>query len=168
MNNNDFQKQLAKLRRNKRFLWFGVLFFVLVILWILVSIFATTKTSSISPELRDLSKSFVPRLESKVFDNILIKRFFSEDELSTFPIYIFDRKNIDEEDNLIDITAPIENSPEESNFGVEPFNLDENETSSTSAQESENPNQLEEETQEPTSTDQNTYMPIPVEAILGL
>ena len=86
-NNNDIQKQLAKLRRNKKLLWLGVLFLVLIILWILVSIFATTKTSTISQELRDLSKAFVPRLESKVFDEILTKRAISEEELARFSIF---------------------------------------------------------------------------------
>lgn len=110
MNSNDIQKQLAKLRRDKRLLWLGILFFVLVVLWILVSIFATSKTSSVSPELKNLAKSFVPRLESKLFDEILPKRNFSEEELSAFPIYIFDKKSSDKNSvgtaEMIDITLP--------------------------------------------------------------
>lgn len=103
--NNSISKQLNKLRRDKRFLWLGILFFVLVTFWILLSLFATTKTSSISPELQILAKPFVPRLESKVFDEILLKRFFSKEELSRFSIYILDKNNTGEESQLIDITT---------------------------------------------------------------
>ncbi len=106
MTSNDIQKQLAKLRRDKKLLWLGVLFFVMVVVWILSSIFTVTKTSSITPELRELAKSFVPRLESKVFDEILEKRTFTDDELSSFSIYIFDKKNIEDSSVLIDIIEP--------------------------------------------------------------
>lgn len=92
MKNNDIQKQLAKLRRDKRVLWLGILFFVLVVMWILLSIFTTSRTSSVSPELRELAKPFVPRLESKVFDEILRKRAFDQGELQEFPIYVFDKQ----------------------------------------------------------------------------
>lgn len=103
MNNNDIQKQLAKLRRNKKFLWLGILFFVLVVLWILVSIFATTKTSAIPKELRDLSQSFVPRLESKVFDEIADKRAFTKEELALFSIFVFNKNELDGSSVPIDI-----------------------------------------------------------------
>lgn len=103
MNNNDVQKQLAKLRRNKKFLWLGILFFVLVVLWILVSVFSTTKTSVISKELRDLSKSFVPRLESKVFDEIASKRAFTQEELALFSIFAFNKSELEENSAIIDI-----------------------------------------------------------------
>jgi hypothetical protein len=105
MDNKSIGKQLNKLRRDKRFLWFGILFFVLIAFWILLSLFATTKTSSISPELKDLAKSFIPRLESKVFDEILLKRSFSEEELSNFSIYVLDKKNTEGGSKLIDITV---------------------------------------------------------------
>lgn len=112
-NNNDINKQLYRLRRNKRILWLAILFFVLVALWILLSIFSTTKaSSSITAEQRELAKSFVPRLESKVFDEISGERFFSDDELSSFPIYVFDSASFDGKQELIDII----NKPEESIF----------------------------------------------------
>lgn len=106
MNTDDIKKQLAKLKRDKRLLWLGILFFVMVVFWILASIFATSKTSSVSAELRELAKPFVPRLESKAFEEIMSKRLFSEDELSSFPIYVFDKKNLDGSSPMIDIIAP--------------------------------------------------------------
>ena len=134
MNNNDIQKQLAKLRRNKKLLWLGILFLVLIILWILVSIFATTKTSTISQELRDLSKSFVPRLESKVFDEVLTKRAFTEEELASFSIFIRDKNNVDSDEAIIDIMSPLQETenPEEivvePDFAVSPISTDSSST----------------------------------------
>lgn len=112
MSENNIQKQLAKLRRNKKLLWLGILFLVVTILWILVSIFATTKTSSISQELRELSKPFVPRLESKIFDEILSKRTFSAGELDSFSIFIIDKNNVESNGAVIDIMALPEESEE--------------------------------------------------------
>ncbi len=105
MNNNNLQKQLAKLRRNKKLLWLGILFLVLIILWILMSIFATTKTSVISPEQRELAKSFVPRLESKVFEEIALKRAFSEEELANFSIFVIGKDQLHGENAVIDIMS---------------------------------------------------------------
>lgn len=150
MNTEDIKKQLAKLRRDKRLLWLGVLFFVMVVFWILASIFATSKTSSVSAELRELAKSFVPRLESKVFDEIMSKRLFSHEELGSFPVYVFDKKNSDGTSPMIDIIA----TPEEVASGS-------TETGSTA---SESTTTIDEPTNEPSefteqatlSTDQAT------------
>ena len=103
--NNDISRQLIKLRWNKRILWLAILFFVMVVFWILLSIFTTTKTSSITAEQRELAKSFVPRLESKVFDEIFTKRSFSNEELGAFPIYVFDNTDFEGGQSLIDITG---------------------------------------------------------------
>ena len=103
LKNNELNRQLNKLRRNKKLLWLGVLFLVLIILWILVSIFATSKTSSISPELRELAKSFVPRLESKVFTEIADQRAFSAEELNDFSIFVFDQDEVTKDTILVDI-----------------------------------------------------------------
>lgn len=173
MNNDDIKKQLAKLRRNKRLLWLGIMFFVMIVLWILTSIFAVTKTSSISPELRELAKSFVPRLESKVFDEIASKRAFDEEELSNFPIYIIDKKATDIDGNAIDIISSGKKDEnltpvtQENTLIVE----DEKEpvaTETTSTSINEN-----EATSTPTpvvtkSVNQDSgYLPIPLEAIIG-
>lgn len=153
MNKNDIQKQLAKLRRNKRILWLGIMFFVLVILWILTSIFTVARTSSISQELRDLAKSFVPRLESKVFDEIISKRAFSEEELSLFPVYTFDKNNVDGSLILVDITAPKENISEVDRFLENSLTTESNQPSlesSSSSQATESTTQSEKQIVEPT------------------
>lgn len=136
MKNNEIQKQLAKLRRDKRILWLGILFFVLVVLWILLSIFTTSRTSSVSQELRDLAKPFVPRLESRVFDEILRKRAFDQGELQEFPIYVFDKQV--GEDGLEKVN--IINSPEEleAEEGLE-IDLAENQEASGATENIENP-----------------------------
>lgn len=112
MSENNIQKQLVKLRKNKKLLWLGILFLVLVIMWILVSIFATTKTSTISQELRDLSKPFVPRLESKVFEEILTQRAFSDEELAYFSIFVINKDESDGNKVRIDIMLPLEEQEE--------------------------------------------------------
>ena len=93
MPQNNFEKQLTKLRRNKRALWVGILFFASVIMWIGVSLFSAQKKVSISQELRDLAAPLIPRLESAVFDELYQQRHFWEDELESFPIFIFDDEN---------------------------------------------------------------------------
>ena len=112
MSENNIQKQLVKLRKNKKLLWLGILFLVLVIMWILVSIFATTKTSTISQELRDLSKPFVPRLESKVFEEILAQRAFSDEELAYFSIFVVNKDKLSGDKVMIDIMS-LPNNQEE-------------------------------------------------------
>ena len=87
---NNFEKQLTKLRRNKRVLWVLVLFFAAVVMWIGVSLFSAQKKIAISQELRDLAKPLIPRLESKVFDELIQKRYFLKEEMAFFPIYIYD------------------------------------------------------------------------------
>ncbi len=119
MKNNDIQKQLAKLRRSKKLLWLGILFLVLIILWILVSLFATTKTSKISQEQMELSKSFVPRLESKVFDEISGKRIFSNEELASFSIFVLGQDEANGNSSLIDITIV----PDATNSTTQPAQL---------------------------------------------
>ena len=89
---NNFEKQLIKLRRNKRALWILVLFFAAVVMWIGVSLFSAQKKVAISQELRDLAKPLIPRLESKVFDELIKKRHFLEEEMAAFPIYIYDEE----------------------------------------------------------------------------
>jgi hypothetical protein len=89
MPKNNLDKQLTKLRRNKRLLWVGILFFAAVVLWIGVSLFSAQKKISISQELRDLASPLIPRLEATVFTEISEQRYLPDEELSEFPIYIF-------------------------------------------------------------------------------
>jgi len=133
MPTSELQNQIAKLRRDKKFLWLGILFFVLVVLWILVSIFTTSRTSSIAPELRELAKPFVPRLESRVFEEILAKRAFTQSELSSFPIYIFDQDKLTADSVLIDITRVAPITEDEAATGSADKNATETATSSADA-----------------------------------
>lgn len=103
MPQNNFEKQLGKLRRNKRALWVGVLFFAAVVMWIAVSLFSAQKKVAISQELRTLATPLIPRLESKVFDELYEQRHFWEEELNSFPIYIFD-----EEKNKIELNTTVD------------------------------------------------------------
>lgn len=127
MANSEFQKQLSKLRRDKKILWFAILLFVLVVLWILTGIFATTKTSSITPELRELARPFVPRLESRVFEEIEAQEMIVDQELSFFPIYVFDRSNMGGEMRVVNIMDFVETSENEPNDNTEAADIQESE-----------------------------------------
>jgi hypothetical protein len=106
--NSEISKQLQRLRHQKNILWVGVLLFVLVVVWILMSIFTSSRTSSITPEQRELAKPFVPRLESAVFDQILTRRPYDVGELALFSVFVADRESISEELILFDITGQLQ------------------------------------------------------------
>lgn len=106
--NSELTKQLQRLRHQKNILWVGVLLFVLVVLWILVSIFTSSRTSSITAEQRELARPFIPRLESAVFDQILLRRPYDAGELGVFPIFITGGDELSEIPVLIDITSELQ------------------------------------------------------------
>jgi len=83
------KQELNRLRRQKSILWAGILFFVAVLLWTIVSIFTSQKTVKIDRELTEMAKPIVPRLDASVFTIIEEKRALSDEELSSFPIYVY-------------------------------------------------------------------------------
>lgn len=105
--NSELEKQLNRLRHQKNLLWLGILLFVLVILWILLSIFTSSRTSTITPELKELAKPFVPRLESNIFADIQGQRTYTQGEIGFFPIYVIDKDNLDAELKFVDITKEL-------------------------------------------------------------
>jgi len=134
MKQNSFEKQLIKLRRNKKLLWLGILFFAAVIVWIMVSLFSSQKKITISQELRELAKPLIPRLESKVFDEITIQRYFFEDELDDFPIYIFNENGEEVLLNDFDFSGQFEEEEEGGESTTSAEELVEESTSTTSTE----------------------------------
>ncbi len=106
--NSELTKQLQRLRHQKNILWVGVLLFVLVVLWILISIFTSSRTSSITAEQRELARPFIPRLESAVFDQILLRRPYDAGELRVFPIFVTSGDGLSDNPVLIDITSELQ------------------------------------------------------------
>lgn len=87
--NNNLEKQLDQLRRNRRLLWLAILSFAIVICWIVVSLLASQRELRIDAESKAMATPLIPRLETRVFEELAAKRVFSEEELADFPIYVF-------------------------------------------------------------------------------
>jgi len=83
------KQELNRLRRQKSILWAGILFLVAVLIWTGVSILTSQKKVKIDQELTELAKPLVPRLDVEVFSLIEQKRALSDEELSSFPIYVY-------------------------------------------------------------------------------
>ncbi|MFA6814340.1 MAG: hypothetical protein GX943_02510 [Candidatus Pacebacteria bacterium] len=83
------KKELNRLRRQKSILWVGILFLLAVLIWTAVSILTSQKKVKIDQELTELAKPLVPRLDTEVFSLIEQKRALSDEELSSFPIYVY-------------------------------------------------------------------------------
>ena len=84
----SFVGEISKLRRNQQVLTGLVLLFVVVIFWIIVSLFSSQRDSKISPELQKLATPLNPAINDTVFTGLEDKRVFSEEELADFPIMI--------------------------------------------------------------------------------
>ena len=89
MRNKDtsFINQLKNLQYGQQFLAILILLFVLAFAWIFVGIFAGQQTSAISPAQKKAAAALTPQLDVTVLEEIESKRVYSNDELSTFPIY---------------------------------------------------------------------------------
>jgi len=83
------KQELNHLRRQKSVLWLGILFFVAVLVWTSFAIFGSQKKVKIDSRLIELAKPLIPRLGSEVFPQIEQQRYLSEEDLSSFPIYVY-------------------------------------------------------------------------------
>jgi len=131
--NSELEKQLNRLRHQKNLLWLGILLFVLVILWILLSIFTSSRTSTIAPELMELAKPFIPRLESSIFADIQGQRTYAQGEIGFFPIYVIDKDNLEADLKFVDITKELvesEQTVDAADAEVEQLSVDAESTSS--------------------------------------
>jgi hypothetical protein len=103
---NQFQKQLNKLRKQEYFMIALIVTFVMIIVWTFTSIFVSQQKISVSQELRDLSKPLNPNLNQEVLLSLEKKKFYSEKELSNFPIYQVVRLDNDKEEvRKIELTS---------------------------------------------------------------
>lgn len=83
------KQELNRLRRQKSILWVGILFLVLILLWTAISIFTSQKKVKIDSSLTEIAKPLVPRLDTEVFSLIEEKRLLSDEELESFPIFVY-------------------------------------------------------------------------------
>lgn len=85
---NYNQSSLA-LKGKKYFLIVLSLLALVTIIWIFLSLFSSQKTSSIDKKVSELAKPLKPNLNTVALDKIAEKTEFSEEELKSFPIRIF-------------------------------------------------------------------------------
>ena len=80
--------EITKLRRNQHVLTILVLLLVVVIFWIIMSVFSSQRSSKILPEVKKMAQSLSPVIDDSVFEKLEEKRVFSAEELADFPIMI--------------------------------------------------------------------------------
>jgi len=85
------QTQMAHIRGSQTLLSIFILLLISVLLWILISVFATFNTSQIPAETKKMATPLTPTLSDTIFASLQSKRVFSEDELRSFPIYVIVR-----------------------------------------------------------------------------
>lgn len=58
-----------------------------VVIWVVISLITSQRKLGISPELQKLAQPLTPTLNQETLRQVEQKRFYSEGELSRFPIY---------------------------------------------------------------------------------
>jgi hypothetical protein len=102
------KQELNRLRRQKSVLWVGILFLVVTLIWIAISIFTSQRKVKIDQNLTKLAQPLIPRLDTEVFSTIEQKRLLTDEELSSFPIYVYLLEG-DEKRNELGIFTDITN-----------------------------------------------------------
>jgi hypothetical protein len=100
---NKFEKQLDKIRRQKKLLIALILFFVVILTWILVSIFATQARHAVSPELIKLAEPLVPSLNKQLLEDLQGRAYFTDEQLENFSIYVVLSERGEDAGKVIDI-----------------------------------------------------------------
>lgn len=109
----SFSKEVNRLKANQQLLTILVLLFICMIFWIIVSLFSSQNSTKISPEVQQMAKPFNPTLDATVLDTLDGKRLLTDEELSSFPIFIIQRNLTDQTETIVELNTgrSIENSP---------------------------------------------------------
>ena len=116
------KQELGRLRRQKSVLWLGILFFVAVLVWTAFAIFSSQKKVKVDSKLTELAKPLIPRLAAEVFGEIEQHRYLSEEELTSFPIYVYwadDDKGLEQLVNIMDSTESVDSIESEPKIELE-------------------------------------------------
>ncbi len=102
---NQFKNQLEKLKKEKKL--FLVLIFVLaaIVVWVLVSILITKKTTGITPEMKKMAEPLNPNLNTSLLDRLDKKKSFNQSQLESFPIYVLVQDSESEIFSIIDVVS---------------------------------------------------------------
>jgi len=87
MSGSQTKHQLEFLKHKQ--LWFIslIFLFVIVVSWIGVSLFASQNKLSLSKEMKDMARPITPTLDEKLLRSLAQEKYFSDSDLSQFPIY---------------------------------------------------------------------------------
>lgn len=99
-----YSAKLLNLKRGQFLLYTALLFFVVVIFWVIISLFSSQNKSEISLELKKLAVPLNPNIDTQVLATIQNKRVYNPSSLSNFPIYMVVRS----EDGKTQQVVPIE------------------------------------------------------------
>ncbi len=94
----QLKEQLDKLKREKLFLVILSLFFVAVLLWVGLSIFISQQRVLVEADLISLSQPLVPSLNRELLEELATRKYFTDNQLESFSIYVW--KSIDETEEL--------------------------------------------------------------------
>ena len=103
----NFSREVSKLKRNQQILTILVLLFVSMTFWIITSLFSSQTSSKISPTINKLAMPLTPTLDTTILDTIDLKRSFSEEELSNFPIYVVVRDQSTQTERIVPIGTAV-------------------------------------------------------------
>jgi len=78
---------LKSLNNQQNFLRILIFSVVTIMIWIAFTIFRTQQTTQISPELQKMALPLTPTIDMDVISRIDQKKSYSDQELSSFPVY---------------------------------------------------------------------------------
>jgi len=84
---NRFDKQLGKIKQNRKLFAILLFAFMGVVMWVFMSLASSQKEVKIDPKLIDKSKPLVPYLDEDVFIELEAKKGYLEESLDNFTIY---------------------------------------------------------------------------------
>ena len=105
MKKNSIADQIRSLKHGQQLLASAILFFILVVLWIFVGIFAGQQESKISPALKKAALPLTPNIDEDIITELEEKRVYTQDELANFTIYKIITTDRGKEQSIVPITV---------------------------------------------------------------
>ncbi len=81
------KSRLSSLQHSQTLLRIFVFSFFTVIVWIGFTLFQSQQQTGISPELQQMAVPLNPNIDTQVINRIQQKHFYTDDELSNFPVF---------------------------------------------------------------------------------
>lgn len=105
---NKIESDINRLHLSKQVLIVLVLLFVALIVWTFATIATSQNKNTISPDLIRLSQPLNPTLDRDILAELTQKEYYSEEDITSFPIYKISKKQEGSEETVTTIDAIIE------------------------------------------------------------